>query len=277
MATERNAGGQEGAGLSGMGEPGLGAPRDNAGLDAGTTRSQALGDRELGTGEVHTDISVGRTEGYSAIAAAGTGSSTGGGQQQGGQGLQDRAMNRAREMGDQVKDRAQGVVNDVQNRVSGMTGQAREQVDRAMDRAEGMLEERGVLDQIRNHPLPALGIAFGIGFLLAGGGDDEEEHERTRSRRGRQSGGRQGGGALGGVMDQLKGALVGSLSAALATEAKGLLEMAQGKGNQGGLFGSLMENLQGGGGSRQGGSGQQGGTRSGTATQHRPPSHQESL
>jgi ElaB/YqjD/DUF883 family membrane-anchored ribosome-binding protein len=232
--------------MSGMGEPGFGANLDEAGLNAGTTGSEALGDRGTGTAEVHTELSMGRgtgsDRGYSAIAAN-TGTGEGG--------LQEKALNRVRGVAGQVRDRVQDV-----------PGQARERMGQAMDRAESLLEERGVLNKVRENPLPALGIAFGLGFLLAGS-DDESREKR--------------GGTMSKAKHQLRGAIIGGLSAAVAQEARNLLGMAQGKGSQGGMLGSLFESLQGGGSGGQGGSsGRSGGTSGGgSASTHRPPSHQE--
>jgi hypothetical protein len=226
-----------------------GTRRDDASLEAGTTGSRALGDRGVGTGEVHGGLSVGggQDAGYSAIAPAGSaagssttsswepGSSSGGG-----------AMNRVRDAAGQARDRLQGMTGDVSGRLGDVTGQARERAGEALGRAEQMLEERGILDKVRENPLPALGVAFGIGFLLAGSGDQVQGKRSTTLYKAR---------------NQLKGAIMGGLSAAVAQEGRNLLGMAQGKGSQGGLLGALLENLQGGGSSGGG--------------MHRRPSHQE--
>ncbi len=266
MATERNAAGEEGAGLSGMGSTGYGSDlgdagstggsgltggtrRDEASLDTGTTGSRAMGDLGTGTGEVHSGLSVGRDvdTGYSAIAPAATGStwepSSGSGE--GG------AMNRVRDAAGQARERLQGLSGNVSERAGDMAGQAREKAGQALGRAEQVLEERGILDKVRENPLPALGVAFGVGFLLAGSGDQVQGKRST---------------AMYKAKNQLKGAIMGGLSAAVAQEGRNLLGMAQGKGNAGGLLGMLLQNLQGGGSS--------GGT-SGASAPHRRPSHQE--
>lgn len=232
--------------MGSTGSPGLGggARRDEDSLQAGTTRSPALGDQ--GTGEVHSGLTVGRDvdTGYSAIAVSGSTmdrastSATGSGSESG-------AMDRVRDVAGQARDRIQGMAGDLPDRVGELTGQARERAGEALGRAERVLEERGILDKVRENPLPALGVAFGLGFLLAGSGDQVEGKRST---------------ALYKAKNQLKGAIMGGLSAAVAQEGRNLLGMAQGKGSAGGLLGSLLENLQGGG---SGG------------TPHRRPSHQE--
>lgn len=240
------------AGSTGSSGLGGGTRRDDASLEAGTTRSAALGDPgAAGTGEVHSGLSVGRDvdTGYGAIAVSGstmdrtTTGGAGGGSGEGG------AMNRVRDVAGQARDRLQGMAGDLPDRMGNLTGQARERAGEALDRAERVLEERGILDKVRENPLPALGVAFGLGFLLAGSGDQVQGKRST---------------TLYKAKNQIKGAIMGGLSAAVAQEGRNLLGMAQGKGNAGGLLGALLENLQGGGSS--GGSG---------GAPHRRPSHQE--
>lgn len=258
MATERNEGSQTGADLN---APGFrtGAQRDTEGIEAGTTRSMAnagettpaMGDMSPGTAEVHSDLRVERDTGFEAIAASGTAGS---------RSMQQEAKDRMR----QATEQAQNVAGQAQQKAREMASQAQGKVNETLDRAETRLEETGIMDMVRNNPLPALGIAFGVGFLLAGSGDDEEEQQEPRRRQKRKQG---GGGAMQSAKRQLKGAIMGGLSAAVAQEGKNLMGMAQGKGNQGGILGSLFENMTG------GGTTQRQGTRGQAA--HRPPSHQE--
>jgi ElaB/YqjD/DUF883 family membrane-anchored ribosome-binding protein len=132
------------------------------------------------------------------------------------------AMDQAQDALGRTRDRAEGMVEDAKERASELAERARQGVGNAVDRAEDALEERtGALSFIRENPLPAVGIAFAAGFLLAGSGSDK------RSRRG-----------IGGrVRNQVRGAVIGAVSAAFARELRNLTGI---DGEGGGLLGELL-------------------------------------
>jgi ElaB/YqjD/DUF883 family membrane-anchored ribosome-binding protein len=227
MAAERDDAGPTGPGLSG-----------GAYGDLGGGGSPRMGDRDLapGSAEVHGGLhSSGRTgDEYSGIAFAGTEP----------QGLKDRAATRARDVADTVKDRAgnlgeraRQVAGSVGDRAGGVASQARGLVDRA----QTQLENRGVLEKVRDNPLPALGVAFAVGFLLAGSDDRGRDTKSSRARR------------------ELRNALVAGLSAGAAQGARSFLRQA---GAPDGVINSLLENIPGMGGGSSGGGfgGSQGGS-----------------
>lgn len=91
-----------------------------------------------------------------------------------------------------------------------------------------------MLEQVRGNALPALGIAFAVGYLLAGSDNAPKR------------------GPLYKAKNQLKGAVVGGLSAAVAQEARKLIGFGQ----------QMAEQAQ------------QGGSQS-SGPVHREPSHRE--
>src|SRR5690606_28720080 len=112
------------------------------------------------------------------------------------------AREQVSEMADQARDRAEEMMGQARNRVSGMLEQA---------------EDSEPVRMMRDNPLPALGIAFALGFLLAGSSDS--------------------GGRFGKAKQQVKGAVMGGISAALAQELRNLAGM---EGGAGGLLDSIM-------------------------------------
>lgn len=226
---------------------------DRAGLDAGTTRSKALGDE--GTAEVRTGMHVGQESGYSAIAANPNAESPS---------VKDRATQRAGEAADEVRDRASGMASQAKERageaaqqargkVESTASQVREQAGDAMSRARGMLENGGALDPIRKNPMPALAVGFGVGFLLAGSG----------------GGGRKGGSRVAGAAKgQLRAAVLGGVTSMIAQEGRKFLD--QQGGGQGGIMGTILDALQG----AQGG-GSQPSRSSAGRPRYREPSHRE--
>ena len=101
---------------------------------------------------------------------------------------------------------------------SGAARRARELAERARERASdafsGLEERTGVVALARQHPLALAGLAFAAGFLVAGTSDS--------------------GGRFGKAKQQLRGAIIGAISAAVAQEAR---SMAEGSGLLAGLFG----------------------------------------
>lgn len=277
MAAERDQAGQAGSGLSGTG---YGA-RDAEGLNAGTTGGASMGDRGLGGAEVHGGLhSSGRTgDDYSGLAFAGQ-------EEQGG--LKNRvkdAASTAAERASELGGRARETLGSVGGgRVGDMASQARERVGGTLNRAQGMLEERGVLGRVRDNALPALGLAFGVGFLLA-----LSDNKRVRP-----------GSKMYRAKNELRGAVMAGLSAGAAQAVRGFMGQA---GSEDGFLNTLLRGVVGGPESQQGGYGggqSRGGSQGGyggssgggyapgrsqggygggrtSGTPHREPSHRENF
>lgn len=266
MAAERDEAGP-GAGLSGTG-------RDTSGLEAGTTRSASMGDPP-GSADVHAGIAFNTTAD---------------------EGLRERTVNRVKDATETVTDaagslgsRARTVAGDVAERAGDMASRARDRVSSLTEGARNTLEERGWLDRLKENPLPALGVAFAAGFLLAGGG-----------RGGTEIGGGARGlkGSASRMRGELRGALAAGLSAGLAQGARSFLRNI---GAEDGVINSVIQNLPGmesesssqgsrggmrpasrSGGGRMASSGARGssyggGSMGGSSTRHREPSHRENL
>lgn len=226
MGAERDQSGSQGPGMSGAGYGSTGGSnRDSAGLNAGTSGSKAMGDR-AGSGEVHSGLHSGGRDDYSGIAFSGSASG-----QQGG-GVRDKVSGAA----DAVRDRA----SEVGDRASGAASGAKGRLGALSERANSALEGRGVLSRLQENPLPALGVAFAAGFLLAGG-TNASSRPNSPAARARQ---------------ELRNALMSGASAGLAQGARGFLDTA---GRPEGFANTFLRNLLGNvlGGSE--GGGQQGG------------------
>jgi hypothetical protein len=230
MAAERDEAGSPGAGLSGTG-------RDHSGLEAGTTRSMSMGDAP-GSADVHAGIAFN--------ANAGTE-----------EGVRERTVSRVKDIAGDVADaasglgdRARSVAGDVADRAGDLASRAKDRVGALADQAQSALEERGWLDRLKENPLPALGVAFAAGFLLAGGGTGGGEM-------GMGGGGTGGSRSLRGsasrVRGELRGALAAGLSAGLAQGARAFLRNV---GAEDGVINSVMQNLPGLGGHDEYGGGQ---------------------
>ena len=85
-------------------------------------------------------------------------------------------------------------------RTDGVRDRAEELLGRARERAAALGPGGGLLDRVRDNPLPALGIALGLGFLLAGRTDPDSRFGRVKQR--------------------FRGTLVTGLLAAVAEEAR---------------------------------------------------------
>lgn len=264
MAAERNQAGA-GSGMSGAG-------RDAAGLNAGTSGASSMGDRGLGSAEVRTGLHSGGGDEYSGLQFAGA----------------ESAADRARGVADAVRDRIPEGARNLGARASEATAGVRERLGDVRERANELLESRGMLDRLRENPLPVLGVAFAIGFLLSGS-DDDDAYEPSRASQARR---------------ELRSALMAGVSAGVAQGARGFLGEASSEG--GSFLTTLLDNLtgsgksgggsssSGGGGQRSGGTGgggygaSSGGSRGGSVSTsggrsgssygggtQRPPSHQE--
>ena len=228
MAAERDEAGSQGPGLSGAG-------RDYSGIEAGTTPSTPMGDAP-GSADVHAGIAFN--------ANAGTE-----------EGVRERTVNRVKDVAGDVADAASGlgerartVASDVADRAGDLASRAKERVGALADRAQGALEERGWLDRMKENPLPALGVAFAAGFLLAGGGTSAGAE--TGMGGGTTGGGRSLRGSASRVRGELRGALAAGLSAGLAQGARAFLRNV---GAEDGVINSVIQNLPGLGGDEYGG------------------------
>jgi hypothetical protein len=257
------------------------------GYGAGDTSADRFGDTASGSAEVRGGLhshpaddfgaSTGpRRDEYGALAYGSDAQS---------QNLGQRAVNRLGGAADTVRDqashlgsRASELAGTARERAGEFATQAREGVGGALTGAETWLENTGMLERVRRNPLPALGVAFGIGFVLAARSNSAIRGNPNISR----------------AAGQLRGAVMAGVSAAVAREAKHLLDTLgqntqagrfvrqQVAGDEGlyddpsGLGGNARSGMQGGTGRTGATGGTQGYGRSGT-TAHRPPSHQENF
>jgi hypothetical protein len=205
MAAERDQAGSSGPGMSGTG-------RDAGGMNAGTSGSSSMGDRGLGSAEVHTGLHSGGGDKYSGLGFAG--------------GSQDTSGGRLRGVADAVSDRIPEGVRNLGSRVSGATAGVRDRLGGVSERASGLMESRGMLDRLRENPLPVLGVAFALGFLLSGNDDDDDGFEPSRASTARR---------------ELRSALMAGVTAGIAQGARGFLGQASSEGS--GFLNTLLDNL----------------------------------
>lgn len=132
------------------------------------------------------------------------------------------------EEGRGLRDRAAGAYEAARERGGEMRGRIGNAAHRARDRAEDIfddaeiaIEERtGALTTVRRNPVAALGIAFALGFLLAGDSEETEVRHPTVAK----------------AKNQIKGAIMGGISAALSQQLRTFIE------EQGGI-GTLLATL----------------------------------
>lgn len=174
----------------------------------------------LGEGGVHSHIEFQPSKGEGMSGKYDTGRDGG---------AVDTARERAGEMAGQARDQMHHAADQARNRLGEARERAQEMVGQARTRAGELLEQAETSEPMRmarDNPLPALGIAFAAGFLLAGSSDT--------------------GGRFGKAKQQIRGAVMGGISAALAQEMRDML----GGQDVRGLVDSLM-----GGQGRTGGAG----------------------
>jgi hypothetical protein len=157
------------------------------------------------------------------------------------EGLRERTVNRVKDVAGEVADAA-----------GGLGERARTVASDVADRAQSTLEERGWIDRLKENPLPALGVAFAAGFLLAGGGTGGTGDGTVGGGGGGSARGLRGG--AGRVRGELRGALAAGLSAGLAQGARAFLRNV---GAEDGVINSVMQNLPGLGGDEYGSGGGQ--------------------
>lgn len=121
-----------------------------------------------------------------------------------------------------ARDRAEDLLGSARSRTSewrDRIGEARDRAENLMDDAETTLENRtGVLRTAREKPLAALGVAFAIGFILAGSGEEDRHPSVAKAK------------------NQIKGAIMGGVSAAISQQLRTFIEE---QGGIGSLFAAL--------------------------------------
>jgi len=195
--------------------------------------SAAMGDKG-GSGEVHSGLhSAGGGDQYEGLQFAGN--------EEGGS--RSRLGGAAEAIRDRVGEGARNLAGEVGPRVARVASTTRERANRAM-------EQRGLVDRLRDNPLPILGVAFAIGFVLAARDDDDDDYGTSKASRARR---------------ELRSALMGGISAGIAQGARGFLSQTNSQGS--GFLAELIDGFMGGqqgGGSRGGPAGGSTGRASGS-------------
>jgi hypothetical protein len=250
MGAERDPAGSTGPGLSGAGYGSSEGTRETTGFTTPSS-GETMGDR-TGSAEVHTGLHSGTRGGSEELSALGFA--------QEGTTLKDRVIGRARTVAGSVRDGA----GSLGTRATEAAGQARTRLGEVSERTNRALEQRGLLSRLQENPLPALGIAFGLGFLVAGGGrGGASDSPTSRVRR------------------ELRSALMAGLTAGAAQATRGFLQSAgRSDGALSSLFGGAAEGSAGAssrGGTTAGSRGRMSSRMAGEDTEGRPPSHREDL
>ncbi|HEY7769422.1 hypothetical protein [Longimicrobium sp.] len=184
--------------------------------------SSAMGDKG-GSGDVHSGLhSAGGGDQYEGLQFAGS--------EEGGS--RSRLGGAAEAIRDRVGEGARNLAGEVGPRVARVASTTRDRANRAM-------EQRGLVDRLRDNPLPILGVAFAIGFVLAARDDDDDDYGTSKASRARR---------------ELRSALMGGISAGIAQGARGFLSQTNSQGS--GFLAELIDGFMGGqqGGGSQGGS-----------------------
>ncbi|HLM66395.1 MAG TPA: hypothetical protein VK358_02660, partial [Longimicrobium sp.] len=172
-------------------------------MNAGTSGSSSMGDRGVGNAEVHSGLHSGSGEQYSGLQFAGSEQDT-------------SAGGRLRGVADAVRDRIPEGARNLGEKAGGATAGVRDRLSGVGERANRLMENRGMLDRLRENPLPVLGVAFAVGFLLSGGmGDDDDDFEPSRASAARR---------------ELRSALMAGVTAGIAQGARGFLGEASAEG-----------------------------------------------
>jgi ElaB/YqjD/DUF883 family membrane-anchored ribosome-binding protein len=204
MAAERDHPGEARPGLTGAGRDGdaMGDRVEGGAVRGGMhTGPEARGERMEGLGFADPELSEETGRSVRGIA------------------------DEAREQAEHLAERARHAAGELGHQAGDAAAAARDRLAGLRDRANRALERQGILERLRENPLPVLGVAFAIGFLIAGR-DDAEPGSRAARARG-----------------ELRGALLAGLSAGLAQGARSFLTEAGSEG--GGFLSSLLDGILG--------------------------------